>query len=70
MQWWAGNRRDAEQAGREAVEVLEQAGDARLLALALSNQSQLCMLAHRSPPRAFPTASAPPRSPARRAIRR
>ena len=69
MQWWAGDRSDAEQAGREAVEVLEQAGDARLLALALSNQSQLYMLAHR-PARAFPTASAPPRSPARRAIRR
>ena len=46
-QWWAGDRRGAEQAGREAVEVLEQAGDARLLALALSNQSQLHMLAHR-----------------------
>ena len=48
MQWWAGDRGDAEQAGREAVEVLEQVGDARLLALALSNQSQLHMLAHRS----------------------
>jgi DNA-binding CsgD family transcriptional regulator len=47
MQWWAGNRGDAEQAGREAVEVLEQAGDARLLAHALSNQSQLHMLAYR-----------------------
>jgi tetratricopeptide (TPR) repeat protein len=46
MQWWAGNRGDAERAGREAVEVLEKAGDARLLALALSNQSQLHMLAH------------------------
>src|SRR5215469_8507157 len=39
--WWAGDRLAAEQAGREAVEVLERAGDARLLALALSNQSQL-----------------------------
>ena len=26
MQWWAGNRGDAEQAGREAVEVLERPG--------------------------------------------
>lgn len=47
MHWWAGDRGNAEQAGREAVEVLERAGDPRLLALALSNQSQLCMLAHR-----------------------
>ena len=30
----------------EAVDVLEQAGDRRLLALALSNTSQLAMLAH------------------------
>ena len=49
MQWWTGNRGDAEQAGGEAVEVLEKAGDARLLALALSNQSQLYMLAHQAP---------------------
>jgi len=48
MQWWAGNRKDAQQASREAVEVLEKAGDARLLALALSNQSQLYMLAHQA----------------------
>jgi class 3 adenylate cyclase/DNA-binding CsgD family transcriptional regulator/tetratricopeptide (TPR) repeat protein len=47
MQWWRGDRASAEQAGREAVSVLEQAGDASLLALALSNQSQLCMLADR-----------------------
>jgi DNA-binding CsgD family transcriptional regulator/tetratricopeptide (TPR) repeat protein len=47
MQWWAGERSDAEQAGREAIGVLEQAGDNRLLALALSCQSQLHMLAHR-----------------------
>lgn len=43
----AGDRASAEQAGREAIEVLEQAGDSRLLALALSNEAQLCMLAHR-----------------------
>jgi DNA-binding CsgD family transcriptional regulator/tetratricopeptide (TPR) repeat protein len=49
MNWWAGDRSGAEQAGREAVDVLERAADTRLLALALSNQSQLCMLAHRLP---------------------
>ncbi len=48
MAWWAGDRRGAEQAGREAVEVLEQTGDPRLLALALSNESQLLMLAQRT----------------------
>ena len=47
MYWWAGQRAAAEQAGLEAVAVLEQADDRRLLALALSNQSQLGMLAHR-----------------------
>lgn len=48
MQWWAGDRGNAEQSGREAVEVLERAADTRQLAMALSNQSQLCMLAHRN----------------------
>ena len=47
ISWTAGDRANAEQAGREAVDVLEQAEDARLLALALNNESQLCMLAHR-----------------------
>ena len=47
--WMAGDRAGADQASREAIEVLEQAGDNRLLALALSNESQLCMLAHRLP---------------------
>ena len=47
MYWMAGDRTNAEQAGREAVEVVERAGDSRLLALVLSNESQLCMLAHR-----------------------
>ncbi len=46
--WWmAGDRANAELSGREAIDVLELAGDSRLLALALSNESQLCMLAHR-----------------------
>jgi len=48
MYWMAGDRMNGEYAGREAVEVLEQAGDSRLLALALSNESQLCVLAHRA----------------------
>ena len=47
MHWWTGDRTRAGQAGDEAVAVLERAGDDRALALALSNQSQLCMLAHR-----------------------
>ena len=47
MHWWTGDRTKAGQAGDEAVAVLERAGDDRALALALSNQSQLCMLAHR-----------------------
>jgi tetratricopeptide (TPR) repeat protein len=47
MYWMAGDRANGEYAGREAVEVLERAGDSRLLALALSNESQLCVLAHR-----------------------
>ena len=46
--WWmAGDRTTAERAGREAIGVLERAGDSRLLALALSNESQLCMVACR-----------------------
>jgi len=52
MQWWAGERATAERAGAEAVTVLEAAlpgttAVGRLLALALSNMSQLAMLAHR-----------------------
>jgi DNA-binding CsgD family transcriptional regulator/tetratricopeptide (TPR) repeat protein len=45
--WMSGDRSAAEQASREAIEVLQDAGDDQLLALALSNESQLCMLAHR-----------------------
>ena len=45
--WMSGDRPAAEQASREAIEVLQEAGDDQLLALALSNESQLCMLAHR-----------------------
>ena len=48
MAWWGGDRAGAEQAAAEAIAVLEPAGDRRLLALALSNQAQLHMLAHRT----------------------
>jgi len=44
----AGDRPGAERAGQDAIDVLEQAGDQGLLALALSNQSQLLMLANRA----------------------
>ena len=47
IQWWCGNRSAAERAGTEAVAVLEDAGDGRLLAMAYSNQAQLAMLAER-----------------------
>jgi tetratricopeptide (TPR) repeat protein len=48
MGWWVGDRQGAEAAAGEAIEVLQTSGDRRLLALALSNQSQLHMLAARS----------------------
>jgi len=48
MQYWAGDRAAAERSAAEAIAVLEAAGDRRLLALALSNQSQLHMLAYRA----------------------
>ena len=44
----AGERAAAERSGAEAIAVLEAAGDRRLLALALSNQAQLHMLAFRA----------------------
>jgi DNA-binding CsgD family transcriptional regulator/tetratricopeptide (TPR) repeat protein len=48
MHWWNGDPTGAGHAADEAVEVLERAGDTRLFALALSNRSQLHMLANRS----------------------
>jgi DNA-binding CsgD family transcriptional regulator len=48
MSWWAGDRPAAERAAGEAIAVLEEAGDPRLLALALSNLSQLHMIAYRA----------------------
>jgi DNA-binding CsgD family transcriptional regulator len=47
VEWWSGHRPAADRAGAEAVTVLEHAGDARLLAMAYSNQSQLHALAER-----------------------
>jgi DNA-binding CsgD family transcriptional regulator len=47
MEWLCGNRSAAERAGVEAIAALEHAGDAGLLAMAYSNQSQLDMLAER-----------------------
>jgi AAA ATPase domain len=40
MHWWAGDRARAEQAGAEAVQVLEMAGPPRLLAIALRPHPQ------------------------------
>jgi len=48
MCWAAGEPDLMQRSADEAIEVLEAAGDDRLLALALSNQSQLHMLAHRN----------------------
>ena len=47
MLWLYGQRAEAEQAGAEATDVLTKVGDPGLMAFALSNQSQLAMLAHR-----------------------
>lgn len=49
FQWYAGHRAAAESAGSEASEVLAQSEDRGLLALALSNEAQLAMLAHDLP---------------------
>ncbi|MFI6679654.1 AAA family ATPase [Kribbella sp. NPDC050470] len=46
MHWWNGDRVHAEQAAQEAIEVLERAGNRRLLAMALSNRSQLLAIAY------------------------
>ena len=49
FQWLAGNRPAAEAAAREASAVLAESDDRGLLALALSNEAQLAMLAHELP---------------------
>ncbi|MEX0427082.1 AAA family ATPase [Nocardioides sp. DS6] len=46
MAWFDGHRQLAEAAAREASDVAARADDPRLLALCLSNQSQLAMLAN------------------------
>lgn len=46
MAWFDGRRELAEAAAAEASVVAERAGDTRLLALCLSNESQLAMLAN------------------------
>jgi ATP/maltotriose-dependent transcriptional regulator MalT len=47
--WIAGDRRAAEDTGREASDVLSGSTDRALFAFALSNESQLAMLAHDIP---------------------
>ncbi|WP_395244521.1 ATP-binding protein [Agromyces sp. MMS24-K17] len=49
FQWFTGHRAAAEAAGREASEMLADSADRGLLALALSNEAQLAMLAHDIP---------------------
>lgn len=48
MMWYNGTRAGADEAAEEATAVLGKVGDEGLFAFALSNQSQLAMLAHRS----------------------
>jgi DNA-binding CsgD family transcriptional regulator/tetratricopeptide (TPR) repeat protein len=48
MHWNTGDRAEAERAGGQAMAAAERAGEPGLLALTLSNQSQLFMLAHRT----------------------
>jgi DNA-binding CsgD family transcriptional regulator len=48
IMWFNGIRASAEEAAEEATSALGEVGDEGLFALALSNQSQLAMLAHRT----------------------
>ena len=48
VQWFGGRRADAAASARDASAVLADAGDRSLYAMALSNESQLAMLAHDS----------------------
>jgi tetratricopeptide (TPR) repeat protein len=48
IMWFNGRRADADQAAEGVTAVLGEVGDEGLFAFALSNQSQLAMLAHRS----------------------
>ncbi|MGH1561138.1 ATP-binding protein [Mumia sp. DW29H23] len=47
IRWWAGDRPGAERAGREAMDALDGLPDSREHTLALTNLSQLAMLAQR-----------------------
>jgi DNA-binding CsgD family transcriptional regulator len=47
IRWWARDRAGADEAADEAIRLLEEAPPGRELALALSNRSQLSMLAQR-----------------------
>jgi DNA-binding CsgD family transcriptional regulator/tetratricopeptide (TPR) repeat protein len=48
LQWWDGNRREAEAAAARAIAVLEPLPPGHQLAMAYSNQAQLDMLANRT----------------------
>jgi len=48
IMWFNGIRASAEEAAEEATAAIREVGDEGLFALALSNQSQLAMLAHRT----------------------
>jgi DNA-binding CsgD family transcriptional regulator/tetratricopeptide (TPR) repeat protein len=48
IMWFNGRRASADEAAEEATAVLGEVGDEGLFAFALSNQSQLAMLAHRT----------------------
>jgi hypothetical protein len=48
IMWFNGRPADADEAAEEATAILGEVGDEGLFAFALSNQSQLAMLAHRT----------------------
>ena len=48
IMWFDGKRASADEAAEEATAILGEVGDEGLFAFALSNQSQLAMLAHRT----------------------
>jgi hypothetical protein len=48
IMWFDGQRASADEAAEEATAILGEVGDEGLFAFALSNQSQLAMLAHRT----------------------
>jgi hypothetical protein len=48
IMWFDGQRASADEAAEEATAILGEVGDEGVFAFALSNQSQLAMLAHRT----------------------